>query len=116
MQRKEREKAGVWGDHYGILTGGGESGQTLPVEGRRLESVSQPVCRPSRSSSRAGTPAVHHKLVSGSTKETLTRHSPATTLAHFAELMSGFGRENTSLAYCSAGARVVVVRIRRRLP
>jgi len=47
MQRKEREKAGVWGDHYGILTGGGESGQTLPVEGRRLESVSQPVCRPS---------------------------------------------------------------------
>src|SRR6266851_9125500 len=48
MQRKEREKAGGWGDHYGILTGGGESGQTLPVEGRRLESVPQPVCRPSR--------------------------------------------------------------------
>ncbi|SRR6266849_452985 len=47
MQRKEREKAGVWGDHYGILTGCEESGQTLPVEGWRLESVSQPVCRPS---------------------------------------------------------------------
>src|SRR6266852_2261133 len=47
MQRKEREKAGVWGDHYGILTGREESGQTLPVEGWRLESVSQPVCRPS---------------------------------------------------------------------
>ncbi len=28
MQRKERKKAGVWGDHHGILTGGGESGQT----------------------------------------------------------------------------------------